>query len=158
VLPGETRFRSFLIKCLRNTMISSQRHETRLKRGGGLEHERIEAARDIEQTAHQSPELAMDRAWAAAIFGQAVERLRVDARQRGRESQLAVVEPLLLGKQDHEGYPALAAKLDAPEGTVRKMVFDLRARLGVFIRQQVAATVSDPAEVDDELRHLISLL
>jgi len=34
----------------------------------------------------------------------------------------------------------------------------LRARLGLLIRKQVEATVVDPAEVDDELRHLLSLL
>jgi hypothetical protein len=38
------------------------------------------------------------------------------------------------------------------------MVFDLRARLGVMIRQEVSATVADPAEVEDELKYLMGLL
>ena len=158
VLPGETRFRSFLIKCLRNTMVSNHRQDHRRKRGGGVSHEPLEAARGIEQTAYESPERALDRAWAAAVFEHAFEQLRLDAKTRGRERQMAVLEPLLRGRADHEGYAALAVKLDTSEGTVRKMVFDLRARLGALIRQQVTATVADPSEVDEELRHLLSLL
>ena len=158
VMPGMTRFRHFLIKCLRNTMVSSHRTETRQKRGSGVAHEPLDEAHGIVQTAHESPETAMDRAWAAEIFRQAFELLWQDARSRGRERQLAVVEPLLRGRPSPEGYAGMAAALETSEGTVRKMIFDLRARLGLLIRQQVAATVADPAEVDDELRHLISLL
>jgi hypothetical protein len=38
------------------------------------------------------------------------------------------------------------------------MVFDLRARLGVMIRQEVAVTVADPSEMEGELEYLIGLL
>lgn len=158
VMPGVTRFRHFLIKCLRNTMVSSHRAETRRKRGGGAAHEPLEEAHGIVQTAHESAETALDRAWAAEIFGQAFKLLWEDARARGRERQLEVLEPVLRGRPCPDGYSGLAAQLETSEGTARKMIFDLRARLGHLIRQQVAVTVSDPAEVDDELRHLISLL
>lgn len=158
VMPGMTRFRHFLIKCLRNTIVSSHRAETRQKRGGSVAHEPLEAAHGIAQTAYESPETAMDRAWAREIFEQAFALLRQDALKRGRERQLTVLEPVLRGRPCADGYVALAAALDTSEGTVRKMIFDLRARLGHLIRQQVALTVSDPSEVDDELRHLISLL
>lgn len=158
VMPGMTRFRHFLIKCLRNTMVSSHRAEMRSKRGGGAPHEPLEKAHGIVQTAHESPETALDRAWAAELFGQAFELLREDARTRGRERQFEILEPVLRGRSCPDGYVGLAAALETSEGTARKMVFDLRARLGQLIRQQVAVTVSGPAEVDDELRHLISLL
>ena len=158
VMPGMTRFRHFLIKCLRNSMVSSHRAETRQKRGGGVAHEPLEEAHGIMQTTHESPETAMDRAWAAEVFKQAFDLLRGDARARGRERQLEVLEPVLRGRPSPDGYAGLAAELEISEGTARKMIFDLRARLGLLIRQRVAITVSDPSEVDDELRHLISLL
>lgn len=158
VLPGETRFRSFLIKCLRNTMVSTHRQENRLKRGAGAEHEPLEKHAATVAARVESPERALDRAWAAAVFEKAFELLLLDAEKRGRGRQLAALEPVLRGKLNEDGYAGLAAELDAAEGTVRKMIFDLRARLGLLIRQQVALTVADPAEVEDELRHLISLL
>ena len=52
----------------------------------------------------------------------------------------------------------MAQALSATEAGARKMVFDLRARLGVMIRREVAATVVNPAEEEDELRYLLSLL
>jgi hypothetical protein len=56
------------------------------------------------------------------------------------------------------GYAALALQLEATEATVRKMVFDLRSRLGALIRQEVMATVVSPAEVEEELKYLMTLL
>lgn len=158
VMPGETRFRSFLIKCLRNTMVSSHRQDHRQKRGRGVQHVSIEEAHGMVQTTHESPEMALDRAWAAEVFEQAFDLLRQHARKRGRERQLAVLEPVLRGHPSADGHAGMAAELETSEGTVRKMIFDLRARLGLLIRQQVAATLADPTETDDELRHLISLL
>lgn len=158
VVPGVTRFRHFLIKCLRNTMVSSFRAETRRKRGGGVAHEPLDQAQGIAQTVHESPEIAMDRAWAAQVFEQAFALLSQGAQKRGRERQLAVLEPVLRGRVSPDGYAGLAAALETSEGTARKMIFDLRARLGLLIREQVALTVADPSEVEDELRHLISLL
>ena len=35
------------------------------------------------------------------------------------------------------------------------MVYRLRRRYGHFIREEIAATVSNPDDIDDELRHLL---
>jgi RNA polymerase sigma-70 factor (ECF subfamily) len=43
------------------------------------------------------------------------------------------------------------------EGTVRVAVHRLRKRYRELLREHVAATVGNTAEVDDELRHLLSL-
>ncbi len=158
VMPGESRFRSFLIQCLRNTMISSHRDENREKRGSGAAHEPLENHDGMADAAAESPELAMDRAWAAEVFEMAFKRLEEDAVERGRGEVFATLKPILRGRSPKGGYSALAEKLSVPEGTARKMVFDLRARLGVMIRQEVAATVADPEEVDAELRYLLGLL
>ena len=69
-----------------------------------------------------------------------------------------MLKPVIAGEMPDGGYAALAEKLATVEGTVRKMVFDFRARLGGLVRQEVELTVSDPADVDDELRHLVALL
>ena len=100
----------------------------------------------------------MDRAWVRELFDRAMARLAEDATERGRGEIFAVLKPVLAGEMPEGGYAALAVTLGSTDGTVRKMVFDYRARLGVLIRQEVAQTVADPADVDDELRHLVALL
>ena len=162
VAPGQTRFRYFLLACLKNSVSSSKRMEMAGKRGEGMVPERLEDAPEAMQKQSDcpnvSPEVVMDRAWAQEVFERAFTLLEADAVKRGREGQFAVLLPLLRGAFPDRGYAGLAARLEVSEGTARKMVFDLRARLGLLIRKQVEATVVDPAEVDDELRHLLSLL
>ena len=36
------------------------------------------------------------------------------------------------------------------------MVYRLRRRYGQLLREEIGATVVDPAEIDSELRHLLS--
>jgi hypothetical protein len=44
------------------------------------------------------------------------------------------------------------------ESGVKMNVKRMRTRYGELLRQQVAQTVSDPGDVDDELRYLMSVL
>ena len=160
VLPGETRFRSFLITCLKNSMASEYRARTRQKRGGGVNVDSLgpEEMAELGDEISLPPEETLDREWAREIFARCLELLEADAVERGRQAVFAEVRSVLRGEQPAGGYAALAERLGATEGGARKMVFDLRARLGVMIRREVAATVVDPAEVDEELRYLLSLL
>lgn len=162
VAPGQTRFRYFLLTCLKNSVSSSKRMEMAGKRGDGVVPDRLEDSPETLQLRANcqsaSPEVAMDRAWAQEVFERAFTLLEADAVKRGREAQFAILLPLLRGAIPDCGYAGLADRLHVSEGAARKMVFDLRARLGLLIRKQVEATVVDPAEVDEELRHLLSLL
>ena len=160
VLPGETKFRSFLITCLKNSMASEYRARMRQKRGGGAEVESIgpgEMAEFGDETS-LSAEKTLDREWAREIFARCLDLLEADAVERGRQAIFAELRSVLRGEQPAGGYAALAERLGVTEGGVRKMVFDLRARLGAIIRREVAATVVGPEEVDEELRYLLSLL
>lgn len=161
VLPGETRFRSFLIACLKRSIISDYRAQGRQKRGGPQHLEQltpeVEDLLEGRATGHL-PEMALDRAWAEAIFERAFAQLEADAVQRNRGGIFEVLRPVLRGVPHEGGYQAMASKLAVSEGAARKMVFDLRARLGAMIRREVAATVADPAEMEEELRYLFSLL
>jgi len=161
VMPGEVRFRSFLMACLKNTVVSTHRREMSLKRGEGLVAESLEtnAVQGMSvPMSETAPEMAMDRAWAREVFDRAFTRLEADAHTRGRHSAFIILRPLLRGEAVQEGYADLALRLEVTEGTARKMAFDLRARLGAMIRQEVAATVADPADVENELHYLMSLL
>ncbi len=155
VVQGETRFRSFMIACLKNTLASSARERLALKRGGGAVMEPLD---DTLQAETVFPETTLDREWAREVFERAFAALEADAARRGKGEALGILRPMLRGELVVGGYAALAERLSASEGAVRKMAFDLRARLGRLIRNEVEATVADPAEVAEELRYLLSLL
>jgi len=44
------------------------------------------------------------------------------------------------------------------EGAVKSAVHRIRHRFGEVLRAEVAQTVADPAEVEDELRYLFSVV
>jgi RNA polymerase sigma-70 factor (ECF subfamily) len=160
VLPGETRFRTFLITCLKNSMASEHRARMRQKRGGGVEVASL-GQEELDELGDENPllpEATLDREWAREIFSKALSRLEVYTVQRGRQAVFAEALPVLRGEQPEGGYAGLAARMHMTDGGARKTVFDLRARLGALLRQEVRATVVDPAEADQELRYLLSLL
>jgi RNA polymerase sigma-70 factor (ECF subfamily) len=45
-----------------------------------------------------------------------------------------------------------------PELTVKRLVHRLRQRYRSLLRDEVAETVADPSEIDDEIRHLCGVL
>ena len=44
------------------------------------------------------------------------------------------------------------------EGAVRVAVHRMRKRFGECLRAELAETVADPADIDDELKHLLSVV
>jgi RNA polymerase sigma-70 factor (ECF subfamily) len=55
-------------------------------------------------------------------------------------------------------YAEIAAALGTTEGAVQAAVHRLRRRYGALLREQIAATVADSAEVEDEIRSLFAAL
>jgi DNA-directed RNA polymerase specialized sigma24 family protein len=55
-------------------------------------------------------------------------------------------------------YAKIAAELDISEQAARQAVHRLRKRYRELLRAEIAETVADPAEVDDEIRSLFAAL
>ena len=45
-----------------------------------------------------------------------------------------------------------------PQSTVKKLLYRMRQRYRWLLRDEVAQTVENPADIDDELRHLCGVL
>jgi RNA polymerase sigma-70 factor (ECF subfamily) len=55
-------------------------------------------------------------------------------------------------------YAEVADRLGTTEGNVRVAVHRLRGRYGLLLREEIAATVGDAAQVGDEIRTLFAAL
>jgi RNA polymerase sigma-70 factor (ECF subfamily) len=55
-------------------------------------------------------------------------------------------------------YADLAARLGLSDEAVRVAVYRLRQRYRQLLREEIAHTVADEAEIDEELRHLRCIL
>ena len=156
------RFRSWLLACLHNFLRSNWRDLARQKRGGGIAHVSIdrdlgEAWLEGSETDELSPDLVFDRRWAAAIMERALDELARSYQRDGREELAEVLVPLIAGAEQRPSYAAAAESLGISESNARVAAFRMRKKLRSLIREEVAATVSSPAEVDAELAELFTL-
>jgi RNA polymerase sigma-70 factor (ECF subfamily) len=65
---------------------------------------------------------------------------------------------LLWGKESSVSFAQIGRRLGVTEGAARGAMHRLRMRYRDRLRLEVAQTVAEPVEVDEELRHLISVI
>jgi RNA polymerase sigma-70 factor (ECF subfamily) len=158
--PERGRFRSFLLAALKYQLAQARRHDRAVKRGG--EHRIVdwiendaEALYARDAALEDSPERAFERRWALTIIERARERLADEMSEDGRRDQFERLAPMLGGGGEGKSYRELAGELDTSEAAVKMAVMRLRRRFGRYLRDEIAHTVLDPSEVDDELRYLL---
>jgi RNA polymerase sigma-70 factor (ECF subfamily) len=110
-----------------------------------------------EQLSQASPEQVFVHCWALALLEKVLGRLRAEAVAAGRAKQFDELKAFLTGEQD-SGYAELAVKLDTTEGALKMAAKRLRTRYGQLLREEIAHTVDDPKDAEDELRHLCTVL
>jgi RNA polymerase sigma-70 factor (ECF subfamily) len=156
------RFRSFLLAAFGHFLVNQWDRQQARKRGGGrriisLDPAALESRYEREPTHLETPERIFDRRWALALLDRALERLREESEPAGKARLFEVLKPSLAGERATT-YAELAATLGMTDGAVKTAVHRLRARCAALIRAEVAKTVADPAEIDDELAHLFAAL
>ena len=76
----------------------------------------------------------------------------------GRGDVFEVLKVTLTDGPRSVPHAELARRLGVTEGAVQVAVHRLRRRYRDLIREAIAATVADPAEVEDEIRDLFAAL
>jgi RNA polymerase sigma-70 factor (ECF subfamily) len=161
--PARGRFRSFLLTCFENYLRNEHQRQMRVKRGGRVAIVSIDAG-DAETRYRREPahvataERLYDRRWALTVLDRTLDRLEREMAERGKGPLYERLKPALLGDSDAVGYARVASELGMTEGAVKVAAHRLRERLGALIREEIAATVADPAAIDDEIRDLFSAL
>jgi RNA polymerase sigma-70 factor (ECF subfamily) len=161
--PARGRFRTFLLKAFENYMGNERAREKRAKRGGRVAVISLEGpgaeVRYLREPAHvDTAERLYDRRWALTVLDRALDRLERRMTEQGKASLFDHLKPALLGAEDAVGYARVAEELGMTEGAVKVAAHRMRARVSALIREEVAQTVADPAQIDDEIRDLFSAL
>jgi DNA-directed RNA polymerase specialized sigma24 family protein len=156
--PGRGRFRSYLLGALKNFLSKHRAAVLTGKRGGGAEHVPLVSENDtapgLPLPGKPEDELGFDREWALALLARALNSLEQE--HSHKPELFAALKPWLDGQATaSQAEVALALKMS--ETAVKVSIHRLRTRFRELIRAEVAATVNDPSEVADELRHLIAV-
>ena len=162
-LKGE--FRSFLLACFQNYLsVEAQRART-LKRGGqcqviSFDLENAENRYRLEPADDLTAEKILEARWALTLLDHAMAVLRQEYVSRGKELIFDTLKGFVgIGETTPEtSYHEAAEALGMRVGTVKTLIHRLRKRYLAVVREEVARTVSDPAEIDGEIRALCEAL
>jgi RNA polymerase sigma factor (sigma-70 family) len=165
--PNRGRFRSLLLKSLENFLINEAEGTHTRKRGGDVEFISwddwmAEAPSQLSISPHAleslPPERLFDLRWAVTVVEHALRRLREECERKGRRRLFNALSPLLTAERDEVSYASLSTALGVAETAVKKQLHTMRQRYRSLLRDEVAHTVADPADVEDEIRHLCAAL
>ncbi|HYZ72502.1 MAG TPA: sigma-70 family RNA polymerase sigma factor [Chthoniobacterales bacterium] len=163
--PEKGKFRSFLLGSLKNYLSNVYQHENAIKRGGKIDFVPVdfsdgEDRYSREPTDSLTPEKIFDANCALTLLGRAIERLKEEYFAQGKATVFKTLRPFLdvSGAAQAPSYEVVAGKLKVSGAGVKTLIHRLRKRYSEILREAVAQTVSDPNQIDDEIRSLCDAL
>jgi RNA polymerase sigma-70 factor (ECF subfamily) len=158
------KFRSFLLGSLENFLANEWDRAQAQKRGSGHKPLSLDAEdgemhfQALAIASELTPESLFERQWVLTLLEHVVEQLRAEETVSGKRELFEDLRPHLPGDRSGLPYAEIATRHGTSEGAIKVAVHRLRHRYGQYLREQVARTVSSPAEVGEELRHLIEVI
>ncbi len=161
--PGRGRFRTLLLASLKNYLADEWEKARAQKRGGGhavfsLDEATAEGRYQLEPADGSNPERIFERRWALTLLERALARVEAEYASLGRRQLFEAVHPLLLGEKRSLTYAQIGGQLKLTEGAVKVAAHRMHRRYREIVRAEVASTVADPGEIDEEIRHLFAVL
>ncbi|MGB2862326.1 MAG: sigma-70 family RNA polymerase sigma factor [Sedimentisphaerales bacterium] len=156
------RFRSYLLGAMKHFLANQWHRAQTQKRGGRMQFIEFDALDPEARYAGASepsdnPDHIFDREWALETVAVALQELRDEMARAGKSEQFDALKGSLSG-QEELPRDQIAARLDMSEGAVKVAVHRLRQRYRKLLRAAIAETVSNEADLDDEMRYLVAVL
>ena len=161
--PARGRFRSYLLGAVKHFLGDERDRANTEKRGSGIEPVPFDAhATDsglgVSAPVASETELAFDRQWALIIIARALEVVATELREAGKGAHFDALKPWLTGENPALSQAETARTLGMSEGATKVAIHRLRQRFRETVKAEIAQTVRDAADVEDELRHLLAVL
>ena len=153
------RFRAFLLASLKHFLINDWKKSQSIKRGGGeatlsLDWETADTRFQVAATNEPSPDKAFDREWAMALLAKVIERLQEECETNGKAKLFEQLKIFLTAGKEGTAQSEVARALGMEEGAVRVAIHRLRKRYRQLLRDEIAQTLADAEDVDEEMRAL----
>jgi RNA polymerase sigma-70 factor (ECF subfamily) len=157
------RLRSYLLTALKHYLADEHRRAMAGKRGKGVRLIPLEELR-ADESVHAEPidsltaERIYERRWAATVLEHALSLLKDEYVATANAPLFDLLAQLLPGEPGAPSRAEIAAQFGMTENAVAQAFHRFRQRYQALVRQEIAHTVATPADIDDELRHLIAVL
>jgi len=162
--PLRGSFRTFLLGAVMHRLKKARTHQSRLKRGGGTAALSLEEWQENDADAPLPLQIPpadaahFDRAWAVRLLDAALQSVREDYRDRGKEDLFQALKGFLTVHASPPGYDEVARATGLHPAAVKTEIHRLRGRFRGALRLEIGRTISAPHEIEHEFRHLRSVL
>jgi RNA polymerase sigma factor (sigma-70 family) len=157
------RLRSYLLVSLKRLLAAERHRASGVKRYESGPHipldELLESeTADFELAETLSADQLYERRWALAVLQQVLARLESEYQAATNGLLFDQLKEFLVGEQSRPFQAEIGAQLGMTENAVKQAFHRFRQRYRILLREEIAHTVAQPGDVEDELRHLISVL
>jgi RNA polymerase sigma-70 factor (ECF subfamily) len=155
------KFRAFLLAALKHFLANEWDRAHRQKRGGGvaplsLDWQQADAKYQIDPADNLSPDKLYDRMWAVTLLERVLARLHEENATGEKARTFERLKPFLMIGVNSIPYADAAKQLDLSEGAVRVAVHRFRRRYRELLRDEIGQTLSDAAQIEEEMRTLFT--
>lgn len=160
--PGLGRFRSFLLASVQH-FLSNELDRVRAKKRApeqpllSLDESDAESHYGLEPADDDTPERFFERKWARTVLDRAMARLAGEWNDPVRVRRFEALRGYLT-ETEAGTYAQTGESIGMSEDAVKVAVYRLRRRFGELLRAEIADTLQEPDEVDDEIRFLADAL
>ena len=158
------RFRSFLLGAVQHFLANEWDRANAVKRGGNQiavsidDMAEAEAGHALPAMQQATPESLYERRWALSLLENVALKLRKEFEDAGKAGEFDKLSVFLNKDSRPSRYDALAQEMCMSAGALRMSVYRMRQRYRRLLRAEIAESVSEPGEIDEELRFLSSIL
>lgn len=157
------RLRSYLLTSLKHFLVSQHRRAVTAKRGKGQQPVPLEelaaiGRSEIEPADHLSADRIYERRWALTLMEQVLRRLKDEYCTAGNAALFDSLKQLLPDELEAPSRAEMALQLGMTDNAVRQAFHRFRQRYQLLLREEIGHTVAVASDVEDELRHLITVL
>lgn len=157
------RLRSYLLASLKNFLAKAHRRAMTVKRGEGralvsLDELLARERADLEPADTLTADRIFERRWALTLLEQVLTRLESEYRSAGNAKLFDCLKESLSDEPGRRSQAEVAAELGMTEDAVKQAFHRMRQRYRQLLHDEIAQTVAVPGDVEDELRHFISVL
>jgi len=154
--PEKGKLRTFLLTAFRRHIQDEWTSQNAEKRGGDVERVPFDERWRSEEDSRMR--YAFDQEWGRCVLKIALERLQQRYVNENKEALFDQLRPYLTGGRPDEGWDALAETSKVSAGALKVALHRLRKRFAEALREEVAQTLGEDEDLEEELRYLLQVL
>ncbi len=161
--PERGRLRSFLLTSARNFMSNHINARQAERRGGRMHQVSLDFAEadfkfQRQVISSMTPERTFERSWTLLLLDRIILQLADESHQAGASERFLALRPMLTGEISESSTEDVAQQLGMTPAAVRQAASRLRKRYRELLKAEVASTLVDNADLDDEIQRLFQSL